>query len=120
VSLSNSTPNGVVTLTMVKDSMLNDDWRHNELGITSESSALITENRRKNTHKNSHDDDKQNKSKRRSMSRKRIIYYYCKKFDHMKNDCQKLKSKNNGLKRDHSRDRGGDDEKETYCRHCFR
>jgi hypothetical protein len=120
VCLSNSTPNDIVTLAMVKDNMLNDDLRHNELGITSESSTLITENQRKNTHKNSHYDDKWNKSKRRSMSRKRIIYYYCKKFDHMKNDCQKLKSKNDGLKRDQSRNRGSDDEKETYCRHCFR
>jgi hypothetical protein len=52
------------------------------------------------THRNSHDDDKHDKSKRRSKSRKGIIYYYCKKLDHSKNDCRKLKVKNDGLKRD--------------------
>jgi hypothetical protein len=111
LSLSNSSSNGVVTLPMVKDSMLNEELRRKQLGITSESSAFVTENRR-STHRNSHDDDKQDKSKRRSKSRKEIIYYYCKKPGHIKNECQKLKAKNDGLKRDQSRDRGGDDEKE--------
>jgi hypothetical protein len=64
------------------------------------------------THRNSHDDDKWDKSKMRSKSRKEIIYYYCKKSGHMKNDCRRLKAKNDGLKRDQSKSRGGDDEKE--------
>jgi gag-polypeptide of LTR copia-type len=113
VSLSNSVPNGVVTLTMVNDSMLNEEMSRKELGITSESSTLITENREMSTHRNSHDDDKQNKSKRMTKSRKEIICYYCKKLGHMKNKCQKLKAKNDDLKRDQSRGRGGDDEKDT-------
>jgi gag-polypeptide of LTR copia-type/Zinc knuckle len=100
VPLSNSAPNGVVTLTMVKDSMLNEELRRKEFEITSESSTLVIKNRGKSTHRNSHDDDKQDKSKRRSKSRKGIICYYCKKPDHMKNECRKLKAKNDGLKRD--------------------
>jgi gag-polypeptide of LTR copia-type/GAG-pre-integrase domain/Zinc knuckle len=112
VSLSNSVPNGIVTLAMVKDSMLNEELRHKELGITSESSALVIENRGRSTHRTSHDDDKRDKSKRRPKSRKGIVCYYCKKSGHMKNECQKLKAKNDGLKRDKFRGRGGDDEKE--------
>jgi Zinc knuckle len=112
VSLSNSAPNGVVTLAMVKDNMLNEELRHKELEITSESSALIIENKKMSTHRNSHDDDKHDKLKRRSKSRNEIICYYCKKLGHMKNECRKLKAKNDGLKRDQSRGRGGDDEKE--------
>jgi hypothetical protein len=112
VSLSNSAPNGFVTLAMVKDSMLNEELRRKKLGITNESSALVTENRRMSTHRNSHDDNKRDKSKRKSKSRKGIICYYCKKYDHMKNDCQRLKAKNDGLKRDRYRGRGGDDKKE--------
>jgi Zinc knuckle len=112
VSLSNSIPNGVVTLAMVKNSMLNEELRRKELRITSKSSALITENRGRSTHINSLNDDKHDKSKRILKSRKWIICYYCKKSGHMKNDCRKLKVKNDGLKRDQSRGRSDDDEKE--------
>jgi gag-polypeptide of LTR copia-type len=112
VSLSNSTLNGVVTLAMVNDSKLNEELRCKDLGITSEFSALVTEKQKRSTHRNSHDDDKQDKSKRRSKSRKGFIYYYCKKLDHSKNDCRKLKVKNDGLKRDQSKGRDGDDENE--------
>jgi hypothetical protein len=110
VSLSNSASNGVVILAMVKDSMINEELRRKELEITSELSTLVTENQDRITHKNSYDDDKRDKSKRRSKSRKGIICYYYKKSNHMKNDCQKLKTKNDGLKRDQSRGIGGDDE----------
>jgi hypothetical protein len=61
---------------MVKDSMLNEKLRRKKLGITSESSALVTENRGISTHRNSHGNDKRDKSKRRSKFRKGIICYY--------------------------------------------
>jgi hypothetical protein len=112
VSLSNSAPNGIVTLTMVKDSMLNEELRRKELRITSESSAVVIENRGRSTQRNFHDDNKWDKSNRRSKSRNGIICYYCKKPSHMKNECRKLKIKNDGLKRDQSRGRSDDDEKE--------
>jgi hypothetical protein len=67
--LSNPAPNGVVTLVMVNDSMLNEELRRKELEITSEYSALVIKNRRRNTHRNSHDDDKRDKSKMRSKSK---------------------------------------------------
>jgi hypothetical protein len=44
VSLINSTSNGIVTLVMIKDSILNKELRRKELGITSEFSAIVTKN----------------------------------------------------------------------------
>jgi hypothetical protein len=84
VYLRNSTLNGIVTLAMVKDIMLNKELRRNEWGITSECSVLVIKNQRRSTHRNSYDDDKRDKSKRRSKSQKEIICYY-KKTGHMNN-----------------------------------
>jgi hypothetical protein len=109
--LSNSAPNGVVTLAMVKDNMLNEELRRKKLRIISESSTLVIENQN-STHKNSHDDDQRDKSNMRSKSRKEIIYYYYKKLCHIKNERRKLKVKNDGLKRDQFRYRDGDNEKQ--------
>ncbi|CAL1401324.1 unnamed protein product [Linum trigynum] len=41
VSLSNSMPNGQLTMDIVKDNMLNEEARRKELGISSESRALV-------------------------------------------------------------------------------
>jgi hypothetical protein len=42
VSLSNSAPNGVMTIGMVKDSMFNEKARRKEQGISSHTEALVT------------------------------------------------------------------------------
>ena len=42
VSLSNSAPNGVINVYMVKD-MFNEEARRKELGISSNTKAIITE-----------------------------------------------------------------------------
>ena len=47
VSLSNSTPNGVITVNMVKDNMFNEETKRKELGISSNTEALVTERQRK-------------------------------------------------------------------------
>ena len=41
VSLSNSTPNGVITINMVKNIMFNEKARRKELGISSNTEALV-------------------------------------------------------------------------------
>ena len=79
VTLSNSAPSGVLSLSTVKDSMLNEELRRRELGMTGESSALVTENRGRSKSK-SHDDDPRDRSRGRSKSRKWVICYYCKSF----------------------------------------
>jgi hypothetical protein len=43
VSLSNSAPNGVMTMGMVKDNMFNEEARRKEHGISSHTEALVTE-----------------------------------------------------------------------------
>ena len=43
VSLSNSAPNGVITINMVKDNMFNEKARRKELGISSSTEALVIE-----------------------------------------------------------------------------
>jgi hypothetical protein len=83
---------------MIKDSMLNEELRHKELGITIESSTLVNENRGRSTHKNSHMTSRINQRGSKS--------------GHMENKCQKLKAKNDGRKRDQFRSRSGDDENE--------
>ena len=45
ISLSNSAPNGKLTMDMVKDSLFNEEARRKEQGISSETEALVTENR---------------------------------------------------------------------------
>ena len=43
VSLSNSAPNGVITINMVKNSMFNEEARRKELGISSNIETLVIE-----------------------------------------------------------------------------
>ena len=43
ISLSNSASNGVITVNMVKDNMFNKKVRRKELGISSNTEALVTE-----------------------------------------------------------------------------
>ena len=43
VSLSNSTSNGVITVNMVKNNIFNEEARRKELGISSNTKAIITE-----------------------------------------------------------------------------
>jgi Zinc knuckle len=100
--LSNSAPNGDMTLAMVKDNIFNEELGHEDLGITSEPLALVIKYQGKSTHIKSHDDNKRGKSKKRSKSRKEIICYYCKEYDHMKNECRKLKVKNDDIDVIHS------------------
>ena len=45
ISLSNSSPNGNLTMYMVKDSLFNEKARRKEHGISSETEAFVTENR---------------------------------------------------------------------------
>ena len=41
ISLSNSAPNGVITVNMVKDNMFNEEAKRKELGISSNTKALV-------------------------------------------------------------------------------
>ena len=51
VSLSNSAPNGVINVNMVKDNMFNEEVRRKELGISSNTESLVIERWRRSKSK---------------------------------------------------------------------
>ena len=88
ISLSNSAPNGNLTMDMVKDSLFNEEARRKEQGISSETEALVTENRSRGKNR---EPKGRGKSKGRSQSRgkssERRKCYHCGKEGHMKRNC---------------------------------
>jgi hypothetical protein len=84
VSLSNSAPNNVITMGMVKDSMFNEETRRKEHGISSYTKTLVTEKRGRSKSRKPPGDDSCDKSKGKSKSRKEIKCFHCSKPGHMK------------------------------------
>jgi hypothetical protein len=66
VSLSNSTPNGVITKGIVKDSMFNDEARRKEEDIFSHSKALVIERQGRSKSKKPHRYDSHDKLRGKS------------------------------------------------------
>ncbi|VFR02614.1 unnamed protein product [Cuscuta campestris] len=98
VSLSNSAPNGKMTMEMVKASLLNEEARRKESGypIQAEANVIPESSRGRSKSRNPHYRDK---SRGRSKSRKRdFICHYCQKPGHIERFCRKKK-------RDMSRER---------------
>ena len=91
VSLSNSDPNGVIIVNMVKDSMFNEEARRKELGISSNTEALVIERREKNKIRKPSSDYNRDKARGKSKSRKDIKCFYCDKPGHIKKECIKFK-----------------------------
>ena len=91
VSLSNSAPNGVITINMVKDNMFNEEARRKELSISSNIEALIIERRGRSKSKKPSSDYNRDKSRRKSKSRKEIKCFYYDKPGHIKRECKKFR-----------------------------
>jgi hypothetical protein len=91
VSLSNSAPNGVMTMGMVKDSMFNEEARRKEHGISSHTEALVIEKRWRSKSRKLRGDDSCDKSRGMSKTRKEIKCFHCGKLGHMKRQCRKFK-----------------------------
>ena len=89
ISLSNSAPNGKVTMQMVKDSMLNEERRRKEQGTSTQGEALVTEGRSKT--RNSPINSNWSQSRGKSKSRKNVECFYCKRPGHVIKECRKLK-----------------------------
>ncbi|KAI5321626.1 hypothetical protein L3X38_030697 [Prunus dulcis] len=96
VSLSNSAPQGVLTLDIVKDSMFNEEARRKEQGVIAESEALVSEYRGRTNNRKFHRRDKskgrsRDGSRGRSKIRKDLECYHCGGIGHMKRECRLFK-----------------------------
>ena len=93
VTVSNSAPDGVVTMSQVTSSLLNEETRRKSSG-SSHSEALVMENRGRGKSKSRapHNRDK-SRGRSSSNSKKDVECYYCHKKGHMKGECRKLKFK---------------------------
>ena len=89
VSPSNSTPNGMLQLAIVKDSLLNEETRKKVMGKDI-AHALVTENRRRSKSRSSKG---QGKSRSRSESKGKFKCFYCDKGGHIKRNCKAWKNK---------------------------
>nr|AAW22872.1 hypothetical protein [Solanum lycopersicum] len=90
VSISNSAPDGTISLDVIKESMFNEELRRKEMRVDI-SQALVVENRGRSK---SRGPKGRGKSKYRSKSkdgRDPTICHYCSKQGHIQNVCYKLK-----------------------------
>ena len=89
VSLSNSAPNGVLQLAMVKDSLFNEETRRKDMGKDN-AQVLVTKNRGWSKTRNSKGCGK---SRSRSKSKGKFKHFYCDKEDHIRRNCKAWKNK---------------------------
>lgn len=95
MSLSIYTPDGVVTMNQVTNSLLNKETRRKSMG-SSHSKALVTKRNKKSKNRKPQYRDK---SKGRSKSIKKIICYHCDKLEHIIKKCWNLRKKDNDEKK---------------------
>ncbi|ESQ46503.1 hypothetical protein EUTSA_v10000595mg, partial [Eutrema salsugineum] len=84
VTLSNSAPEGKLTMDTVSDSLLNEEVRRREQSSSSLSEANIIERRGREEVRGHNRSRGQDQSRRRSKSRPRVTCYYCGKAGHRK------------------------------------
>ncbi|RDY06562.1 hypothetical protein CR513_09439, partial [Mucuna pruriens] len=92
-SITNSISNGVVSLQMVKGSVLNEEMRRKAQGSSSQFEVLVIKNRGRNQKK------EREKSRNKSKSRyKNVECHYCHKIEHIQKHCFLWKKENKGKK----------------------
>ena len=98
VTLSNSAPEGKLTMDTVADSLLNEEARRKERGDSTYHEANIVENRGRSETRGRSINRNRDKSRGHSKSRSRITCYYCGKPGHRKSECRNLKrDQRNGI-----------------------
>ena len=86
VSVTNSAPEGKVTLEMVKDRLFNEESRRKENGETFE--ALVSEKQERRGRSKSRFHQNQQRGRSKSRSRKNFTCHHCGKPGHFKRDCR--------------------------------
>ncbi len=84
VSISNSAPNGVLQLAMVKDSLFNEEIRRKYMG-KDDAHALVTENKGRSRGRNSKG---RGRSRSQSQTKGKVKCFYCDKEGHIKKNCK--------------------------------
>ncbi|GJS33328.1 retrovirus-related pol polyprotein from transposon TNT 1-94 [Tanacetum coccineum] len=116
-SLSNSAPDGVITMELAKGSILNKEKRRKSQGSSSQSDVLVTERRGRSQSRGP-----SNRGNHRSSSSKGkfadVECYHCHKKGHTMKFCRQLKKENkkknyNNQKNKHKKDDDGDDNTEV-------
>ncbi|GJU16480.1 putative RNA-directed DNA polymerase [Tanacetum coccineum] len=116
-SLSNSAPDGVITMELAKGSILNEETRRKSQGSSSQSDVLVTERRGRSQSRGP-----SNRGNHRSSSSKGkfadVECYHCHKKGHTMKFCRQLKKENkkknyNNQKNKHKKDDDGDDNTEV-------
>ena len=101
VTVSNSAPDGIVTMSQVTSSLLNEETRRKSSG-SCHFETLVMEKRGRSKSRTPHNHDK---SRGASSSRKNIECHYCHKKGHIKRECRKLK-------RDQKKEKGDEKKQE--------
>ena len=88
MSLSNSAPNGVLQLAMVKDNLFNEETRRKDMGKDN-TQALVTKNKRRRETRNFKG---RVKSRSQSESKGKFKCFYCDKEGHIQRNCKTWKN----------------------------
>ena len=97
VSVSNSAPDGKLTMDMVKDRMLNEESRRKDEGYTPDTEALVMQKQGKQEWRGrSKSKNPRNQSQQRGRSKSRSRYdmkcHHCGKPGHFIRECRRLKA----------------------------
>ena len=107
-SLSNSAPDGVISMDLAKSSVLNEEMRRKSQGTSSQPDVLVSEHRgRSNSRAPKNRDQSRSKSKGRY---KNVECHYCHKKGHTKKYCWKLKNNNEKASKDKGKKKDDSDE----------
>ncbi|CAH9138620.1 unnamed protein product [Cuscuta epithymum] len=113
-SLSNSAPDGIITMELAKGSVLNEEMRRKSQGSSSHSDVLITESRGRSQSRGPG-----NKGKHRSKSKGKFAdfeCYHCGRKGHTIWFCRHLKKEKKSdynNQKNHQKDEGGNDNAEV-------
>ena len=102
LTVSNSTPNGILTMDIVKDGLLNEEARRKEKGESS--FGVLVHKKQEIQEKTERRGRSQSRNpygfRERSKSRKYITYYHCNEIGHMKKECRIWKTEQNKVKKE--------------------